>query len=488
MGAVRWMLAKDIRILRRSPVLTGLLIVYPTVIAILIGLALSRGPGLPRVAFLNEIPPSQAVITLGSTRIDTTRYERQLFQAIKPVDVSTRAQAIADVRDGSTLAALIIPSDLPHLLASADQSAYVQVIYNGDAINQSLVEDALESSSRRPTPSSPSSSRRSPAATSTCCSPADGSSFLGLNFNVLGLRDSATILNHVLSGLPTGSPLRARLAPVASFAKIAVENLASSKAVIGAVGAPIVVHQQIISGHRTPLDYYAVAVAVTVSLMFVCLMLASGTLALEREENTLERLRRGLVSPSALLGEKALLATACAAFVGFAMLVGIGLFVPLHWSRVGLWLLAVAGGSLAFATLGVALGGLVRDVRAASLLALLVSFPLIFLALVPRRLGGGRALRRDPRRLGDLSLQGGARGGRRRRQPVESQPVGGARSSRPARAGLRRARAGRPAPLNRRRWRPRRGRYHRLRCPSRTPACGGCAAPPRCATWFARPS
>jgi ABC-2 type transport system permease protein len=383
MGAVRWMLAKDIRILRRSPVLTGLLIVYPTVIAILIGLALSRGPGLPRVAFLNEIPPSQAVITLGSTRIDTTRYERQLFQAIKPVDVSTRAQAIADVRDGSTLAALIIPSDLPHLLASADQSAYVQVIYNGDAINQSLVEDALESKLAQANAELAEQLEKVAGGYIDLLLSGGRLSFLGLNFNVLGLRDSATILNHVLSGLPTGSPLRARLAPVASFAKIAVENLASSKAVIGAVGAPIVVHQQIISGHRTPLDYYAVAVAVTVSLMFVCLMLASGTLALEREENTLERLRRGLVSPSALLGEKALLATACAAFVGFAMLVGIGLFVPLHWSRVGLWLLAVAGGSLAFATLGVALGGLVRDVRAASLLALLVSFPLIFLALVP---------------------------------------------------------------------------------------------------------
>jgi ABC-2 type transport system permease protein len=65
------------------------------------------------------------------------------------------------------------------------------------------------------------------------------------------------------------------------------------------------------------------------------------------------------------------------------MLVGIGIFVPLHWSRVGLWLLALGGGAVAFATLGVALGGLVRDVRAASLLALLVSFPLVFLALVP---------------------------------------------------------------------------------------------------------
>ena len=38
---------------------------------------------------------------------------------------------------------------------------------------------------------------------------------------------------------------------------------------------------------------------------------------------------------------------------------------------------------VAFATLGVALGAIVRDVRAASLLALFVSLPLVFLALVP---------------------------------------------------------------------------------------------------------
>jgi ABC-2 type transport system permease protein len=173
------------------------------------------------------------------------------------------------------------------------------------------------------------------------------------------------------------------LQPVAAFAKIAVNNLESSKAVIGAVGAPIVVRPQIINGRRTPLDFYAVAIAVTVSMMFVCLLLASGMLALEREENTFERLRRGLVSAMALLSEKALLATVCAVVVGFAMLAGIGIFVPLQWGRVGLWVLALAGGALAFATLGVALGALVRDVRAASLLALLVSFPLVFLALVP---------------------------------------------------------------------------------------------------------
>jgi ABC-2 type transport system permease protein len=383
MLAIRWLLMKDLRILRRSPALTLLLIIYPAVVAVLIGLALSRGPGLPRVAFLNQIPSSQTVITLGKTRIDTRRYERELFQAIAPVPVSTRAQALADVRSGSTIAALIIPSDLPRRLASGNQSAYVTVIYNGDAVNQSLVQTAIESELAKANAGLAVQLERVAGGEIDLLLSGGQLSFLGVSFNVLGLRASAQILRQVLAGLPPGSPLRPRLAPVAAFAKIAVDNLASSKAVIGAVGAPIVVRPQVINGRRTPLDFYAVAIAVTVSMMFVCLLLASGTLALEREENTFERLRRGLVSATALLSEKALLASVCAVVVGFAMLAGIGIFVPLDWSRVGLWVLALAGGALAFATLGVALGALVRDVRAASLLALLVSFPLVFLALVP---------------------------------------------------------------------------------------------------------
>jgi hypothetical protein len=142
------LLGKDLRILRRSPVLVALLIVYPVAIAVLIGLALSSSPARPRVAFLNEIPPSQATIQLGSQQIDTTRYERELFQAIQPVPVGSVAAAIADVRDGSTIAALIIPPQLPEQLASAAQTAYVQVIYNGNAINQALVQSAIVLPSR----------------------------------------------------------------------------------------------------------------------------------------------------------------------------------------------------------------------------------------------------------------------------------------------------------------------------------------------------
>jgi ABC-2 type transport system permease protein len=56
-------------------------------------------------------------------------------------------------------------------------------------------------------------------------------------------------------------------------------------------------------------------------------------------------------------------------------------FVSLGWSAG--WLAALAAGALAFAALGTALGALAREVRVASLLAILLALPLAFLALVP---------------------------------------------------------------------------------------------------------
>jgi ABC-type multidrug transport system permease subunit len=92
---------------------------------------------------------------------------------------------------------------------------------------------------------------------------------------------------------------------------------------------------------------------------------------------------RGLVSRSALLAEKAGLAAVCSTAVCLLMLVGLGLFVDLDWSRFALWVVAMASGALAFAALGLAIGTLTREVRAASLLAFMLALPLAFLALVP---------------------------------------------------------------------------------------------------------
>jgi ABC-2 type transport system permease protein len=106
-------------------------------------------------------------------------------------------------------------------------------------------------------------------------------------------------------------------------------------------------------------------------------------LALEREEHAFGRLVRGLVTRLALVAEKVLLAAMCAFALAAVMVAGLSAFVSIAWSQAPLWLLALAAGALAFAALGVAIGALAREVRAASLLAFLLSLPIAFLALVP---------------------------------------------------------------------------------------------------------
>ncbi len=381
---MRWLLLKDLQILRRSPLLLGLLVVYPVAIALLIGLALSRGPERPRVAFLNQVPPAQSTIALGSQSIDLSKYAGRLFDSVTPVRVATREQALAKVRSGDALAALILPPDITQKLATGLESADVEVIYNGDALKQSFVASTI--SAKLAEANAALSSKLSQIATQEIDLLLNGGqlSLLGQNVDILGLKSTQAIVNATIPTLPAGSPQRSGLDRVGRFAGLAVANLGLSKQVLTTISQPINVRSTLLKGRRTPLDAFAVAVAVAVSLMFVCVLLAAGLLALEREENAFARLvRGGLISREGLLGEKVALSAACAFLVTLIMLMGIGAFVGLDWSRFPRWLAALAVAGLAFGALGVAIGALAREVRAASLLAFLLTLPLAFLALVP---------------------------------------------------------------------------------------------------------
>ena len=56
----------------------------------------------------------------------------------------------------------------------------------------------------------------------------------------------------------------------------------------------------------------------------------------------------------------------------------VSLFVHLEWARVPAVGAALALGGLAFGALGVAIGGLAREVSVASLMAFLISLPIAF--------------------------------------------------------------------------------------------------------------
>jgi ABC-type transport system involved in cytochrome c biogenesis permease component len=378
---MRSLLKKDLLILGRSRLLVGVLVVYPVAVALLIGLAISRAPAKPKVAIVNLSPPG-ATVELGGTRLNVGHYYSGLFNQVQPVAMATRAQAAQAVTSGKVLAAVVIPADIASRLSSVTSQGQVEVIYNGEALEQSFVHSTIEAALAQANLELSEQIRQLAAKVIGALVRGGSLGVSGAPQHLPGLARIPDILRSVQARQPPGAN-RTALGHVAEFAEFAAQNLGLSQNVLATIGRPIQVQSTLLRGRRTPLDAYAVVVAVSISLMFVCVLLAAGGIALEREEHTLSRLVRGFVTHEWLIAEKLALAAGCSLVIAFAMLAGIGAFVGLDWSRVGHWLLALAVSALAFAALGVAIGALAHEVRAASLLAFLLSLPLAFLALVP---------------------------------------------------------------------------------------------------------
>jgi hypothetical protein len=383
---MRWLLLKDLQILRRSPLQAFLLVAYPVLIAVLVGFAISRSPEKPRIAFLNEVPADTRV-SVGGQQLPAAGVSDRICARVECVDVKDRAEARDEVESGEVLAAVILPADLVDKINSLGTLTpgvpRVEVLVNEeDPVKAQLVNERISTLLAQ---ANLAIARR--IAT-------EGGHYLNLlvnggnlrvigqTVNILGLRATAQILGALEPALPPG-PLRASLRQVTSFATQARDNLNIAGPLIDRIAQPIVVKKEAVSGSSPPLEIFAIAVAATLTLAFVTVLLVAGSLALEREENAFARLTRGLVSPLALLGEKVLLGMGIGLVVTLLMLAGMQLFVPLQWSRFWLWVLAILAGGGALAAAGAALGAAAREVRAVSLLAFMVTLPVAFLSLVP---------------------------------------------------------------------------------------------------------
>lgn len=388
---MRWMLLKDLQILRRSPLQAVLLVAYPILIALLVGLAISRGPEKPRVAFLNEVP-AETRIDVGGQQLPAANVKGRICRRVECVSVASRGEAEGKVRSGDVLAALVLPADLVNKINSLSTLTpgvpRVEVLVNEEnPVKSELVDDRISTLLAQ---ANLAIARRIAG---------EGSRYLGLlidggeltvvgqTVHILGLRTSARILEAVEPALP--APLRPSLAEVTAFASQARDNLDVAGPLLDRLTQPIAVKKVVVGGESPPLEVFAIAVAATLTLAFVVVLLVAGSLALEREENAFPRLTRNLVSTEGLLAEKVLLGVAVGFVVTLLMLAGLQIFVPLEWSRIGLWLLAILAGGAALGAAGAALGAAAREVRAVSLLAFMVTLPVAFLSLVPSGAVGG---------------------------------------------------------------------------------------------------
>jgi hypothetical protein len=383
---VRWLLLKDLQILRRSPLQAVLLVAYPVLIAILVGFAISGGPQTPRVAFLNEVPAGSRV-SVGGHQLPAAGVSNRICSRVECVHVEDRAEALDEVSSGDVLAALILPADLVDKIDSLSTltpgTPKVEVLVNEeDPVKAQLVDERISTLLAQ---ANLAIARRVATEGGHYLNLLiDGGTLpvLGQGIHILGLRASAQILEALAPALPPG-PLRTSLAQVAEFAAQARDNLDVAGPLIARIAQPIAIHKVAVNGSSPPLEIFAIGVAATLTLAFVTVLLVAGSLALEREENAFPRLTRGLISPTGLLAEKVVLGVAVGLVVTLLMLAGLQFFVPLQWSRFGLWLLAILAGGGALAAAGAALGAAAREVRAVSLLAFMVTLPIAFLSLVP---------------------------------------------------------------------------------------------------------
>jgi hypothetical protein len=376
------LLRKDLLVLRRSPALLGVLIAYPLVIALLIGLTAAYANAKPRVALvdLDGIPPT---VTVAGKSFDVHGLINQVAKNVDLVRMS-EGQAASQLAAGRISAVITVPpgfiADLkglvisPHLTLATGTGGITPrvrqqmqaLVYN---LNLHLQKAFIQADVEYVRLLLHGGKGR----------------VLGHSFSIIGLDGAARLLGR----LPR-SPEAVKIADFVHDARLA---LALTDNAIKATATPIVLDEAKGHGRTSALSAQVQAYGLAITVSFLGLLLAAGSLAAERDENAIGRLVRGLVGLGQLVAAKVALAVTIAVGLGLAILLGFGIAVEAGnvtggqpWQRLPLVLLGVALAGAAVGAVGALIGALARESRTASLVGILVVLPVVFLGLVPREI------------------------------------------------------------------------------------------------------
>jgi ABC-2 type transport system permease protein len=373
------LLRKDALVLRRSPLLFGILLAYPIAIALLVGLVAGYASAKPRVALVDEdnLPPT---VMVGGKRFHVDRTIKEVSKNVRLVRLSP-ADAEHQLRTGEVVAVVTVPPGFIATLEGMVKSPKLQVQLSHGTISSRVDQQvqALVYSLNRQLQRAYIDTNL--GYVSLILNGGSGT-FLGQPINVIGLQRS----QQLLQGMKQTKTVK-QLEDFISDARLA---LANTGAALRATAHPIQIAHTGGRGRTSTLSAQVQANALALTITFLALMLAAGSLAAERDENVVGRLARGLVGLGHLVWAKVVLAATLALVLGVAIAVAFGVIIDVGgvtggepWQRLPLLVvgLLLAGGSLG--ALGALLGALAREARSASLIALLVVLPIVFLGLIP---------------------------------------------------------------------------------------------------------
>ena len=392
MRSIRLLLAKDLRILGRSPALLAALVLYPLVFAVLVGLVVRYASDRPRVAFvdLDRLPET---LTVGGQSFNV---EQVISEVQGSVDLVPMEEDEADrqLETGGIVAEIVVPRgfaskirgmvESPQLvLKTAEGGLSGRVEQQTQALvyglNQRLQDAYIEANLEY---------------VRLILEGGEGS-FLGNEFDIVGLDEAATMLAEIESTSDDPQVVE-QARELGIFVREARLALGASGESLRATANPIELEVDTGAGRTWLLSAQLQAYALGLTLAFICVLLAAAALAAERDENVIGRLARGLVRLGDLVTVKVLLAALVAVALGFAIALLFGVLAEIldvtggePWERLPLLVLGLALAGAAFGAFGALVGALARESRTAVLVAFLAALPLVLLGLVPE--GAARA-------------------------------------------------------------------------------------------------
>jgi ABC-2 type transport system permease protein len=382
---VRLLLGKDLRVLRRSPVLLTTLIVYPLLVAVVVGLVVRYAGDRPRLAFVDEdgLP---AVLEVGGEEFDVSRLLDEAAKDVELVPMS-REEAERQLDAGKVLGILIVPDgftrDIKSMVVSPELhlrttpgGLATQTIEKAQALVYSLNQELQQAYIG------------SNIGYVNLLLEGGSGTILGNEFTLIGLEEAERRLAELAQNDdPKVAQEAEELQTFVNQTKIAIEGVDDF---LRATANPIELGTERQGGRAVLLSTEVQAYALALTLAFVALLLASAGIASERDENVIGRLASGLVRLGELVAEKVTLVTVVAGGIGVVLTVGFGLVIELGdvsggqpWARLPIIVVGLFLAAAAFGALGVVIGALAGEARTATLVAFLAALPIVLLGLVP---------------------------------------------------------------------------------------------------------
>jgi ABC-type Na+ efflux pump permease subunit len=374
------MLRKDLLVLRRSPLLLGALLAYPIVIALLVGLVAGYASSKPRVAWVDEdnVP---AVVDVAGHRFHVQTIVGEVAKNVTLVRMSP-GEAARELASGKVVATITVPPGFVAALETTAESPSL-VLRTGTGAIAPRVTQQVQALVFRLNRKLQDVFIKANLVFVRLILHGGGGSFLGRRFDVLGLDRTAALLEAM--------PQSKRVQTIRSFVHDAQVGLARTGEALKATAHPIELRQPKTKGRTWVLSAQVQSYGIALTVTFLALLLAAGAAAAERDEGTIGRLRCGLVSLGQLVWSKIALASLVGVMLGVAIALVFGFVVAAGgvsggepWTRLPLLVVGVALAGAVVGAAGTLLGALAREARTASLLAVLVVLPVVFLGLVPR--------------------------------------------------------------------------------------------------------